>query len=593
MSLPSLAALAAAAVITGSPALAFARQDAAAAWVKANAIAFKTPVAGSGFDDLAGLDAIIGDARVVSLGEPTHGTREAFQMKHRLLEYLVEKKGFSIFSIEANMPESYALNEYVIDGRGDPKKLIAGMYFWTWRTEEVLAMVEWMKAWNEKNPPGAGGTGKSRLQFTGFDMQTPDEAADIAGDFARKHAPELWEKYKTLRKDLKAVTAAGSLGTTARGWTSTTGTLPVGALKGKKLRFSCWIRTENVSEWVGAWVRYDTPAGVNGFNNMQDREIKGTTEWTRQEFTIDVPADVQGINFGFILAGDGAAWFDDVEVELDGAKWDDPTLYSFDFEDDNVNFLSRVSGEYTSTRSEARPHAGKKSLEIRRRPEAEVPKIDPQAVLARAEAFVADLTARRDELITKTSAKDTDWAIQNARVVAQCASMYARQDGFNVRDESMALNVRWILDQNPGQKIVLWAHNGHVSRAGYMGMVSMGKSLSDALGNQMVVFGFATGTGTYTAASQGGGGLKNDHMLVAPGEESVEAVFTASGLPNAILDIRKAKAADPATEWATKQMAMRSIGALAMDRQFFACVPKDAYDVLVWQAETTAARTLK
>jgi len=567
--------------------------DAAAAWVKTNAVAFTTPVAGSGFDDIAGLGAMVGDARVVSLGEPTHGTREAFQMKHRLLEYLVEKKGFSIFSIEASMPEAFALNEYVIDGQGDPRKLIGGMYFWTWNTEEVLAMVEWMKAWNEKNPPGEGGTGKPCLQFTGFDMQTPDEAWDIAKDFMRKHARDLHDKHKGVLKDVKALAKRGVLGGTQSGWTTATGSFPLEPARGKKMRFSCWIRTEGVTEWVGAWARCDTPAGVNGFDNMQDKGITGTTDWTRHEFTIDVPGDTHNINFGFILAGDGAVWFDDVEVELDGVKFEDPERFSFDFENDAVNFLTAGSGEYAVSRTEARPHAGTKSLEIRRRPEREVPKVDPVAVAHAALAVVTDLTARRDELVTKAGAKDTDWAIQNARVVSQCAAMFSSDQGFNVRDQSMAANVLWILDQNPGQKIVLWAHNGHVGKAAYFGMESMGKHLTAALGDQMIVLGFATGAGMYTAVSPGGGGLKSDNVLAPPPEGSVESVFGASGVPNAILDIRTAKPDDPGSGWLTRSTAMRSIGAMAMEQQFFPCVPKDSYDVLVWQAQTTPARTLK
>jgi erythromycin esterase len=40
--------------------------------------------------------------------------------------------GFTIFSIEANMPEAYRLNDYVLNGTGDPAQLIHGMYFRTW-----------------------------------------------------------------------------------------------------------------------------------------------------------------------------------------------------------------------------------------------------------------------------------------------------------------------------------------------------------------------------------------------------------------------------------------------------------------------------
>ena len=98
-------------------------------WIKENAIAFKTVEAENGFEDLAPLKELIGDARIVSLGESTHGSREIFQMKHRLVEFLASEMGFTIFSIEASMPESYRVNDYVLNGKGDPRRLIAGMYF--------------------------------------------------------------------------------------------------------------------------------------------------------------------------------------------------------------------------------------------------------------------------------------------------------------------------------------------------------------------------------------------------------------------------------------------------------------------------------
>src|SRR5262245_60190227 len=72
-------------------------------WFKAHAVPLKTVEAGHGLEDLARLKGMIGDARIVGLGEGTHGTREHFQAKHRLIEFLVEEMGFGIFSIEANM----------------------------------------------------------------------------------------------------------------------------------------------------------------------------------------------------------------------------------------------------------------------------------------------------------------------------------------------------------------------------------------------------------------------------------------------------------------------------------------------------------
>ncbi|MGB1207267.1 MAG: erythromycin esterase family protein [Chitinophagales bacterium] len=113
-------------------------------------------------EDLEILDKLVGDARVVALGENSHGSSEIFKMKHRIIKYLTQNKDFDIFSIEANMPEAYEINDYIIEGKKKPKELIKGMRFWTWKTQEVLSMVKWMKKQNKTN---------NKIQFTGFDMQ--------------------------------------------------------------------------------------------------------------------------------------------------------------------------------------------------------------------------------------------------------------------------------------------------------------------------------------------------------------------------------------------------------------------------------------
>ena len=154
---------------------------AAVSWLRKKALPFATPEAGNGFDDLQKLRKLVGDARIVSLGEDTHGTREFFQMKHRLVEFLASEMGFTLFAIEANMPEAYRMNEYVLTGKGDPRALLKGMYFWTWNTQEVLDMVEWMRAFNQ--------SGRGRIQFLGFDMQTPTVAAANVRSFLLRAEP--------------------------------------------------------------------------------------------------------------------------------------------------------------------------------------------------------------------------------------------------------------------------------------------------------------------------------------------------------------------------------------------------------------------
>ena len=157
-----------------------ARHDSAAAWIGRNAIRLTTVEAGHGFADMEPLRRVVGNARVVALGEATHGTREFFQLKHRMLEFLVSEMGFTAFGIEATMPEAFDIDDYVLTGRGDPGKALAGLYFWTWNTEEVLALIEWMRRWNA-DPRHA-----RKVHFYGFDMQSPSRAARVVQDYLRR-----------------------------------------------------------------------------------------------------------------------------------------------------------------------------------------------------------------------------------------------------------------------------------------------------------------------------------------------------------------------------------------------------------------------
>lgn len=134
------------------------------AWIKTNAIPIRTVLPGQGFEDLRPLEAIVGNARVVGLGEATHGTKEFFQLKHRILEFLVEKEGFTLFGLEADMPEASLLDDYVLTGKGDPAEALAITHP-VWNVKEMLALIRWMRAYNA-NPAHP-----KKLRFYGFDMQ--------------------------------------------------------------------------------------------------------------------------------------------------------------------------------------------------------------------------------------------------------------------------------------------------------------------------------------------------------------------------------------------------------------------------------------
>ncbi|EAU68712.1 succinoglycan biosynthesis [Stigmatella aurantiaca DW4/3-1] len=140
---------------------------AAVAWMKETGVPLKSVEAGQGLEDLAPLKQVLKDTRVVALGEATHGTREFFQLKHRMLEFLVTELGFTVFALEENFAEALAFNEYILEGRGDPRHLLRGS---AWDTEEVLALIQWMRRYNEEP------SHPKKLKFYGVDMQFSPEA---------------------------------------------------------------------------------------------------------------------------------------------------------------------------------------------------------------------------------------------------------------------------------------------------------------------------------------------------------------------------------------------------------------------------------
>ena len=522
---------------------------------------------------------MVGDARIVALGEATHGTREFFQLKHRMLEFLATEMGFTIFSIEANMPEAYRLNDYVLHGKGDPKALLAGMYFWTWNTEEVLAMIEWMREFNK--------SGKARLQFTGFDMQYPGVASANVREFVEQYDSGYLE---SLRAAIDQVNRAQQ---SANGPTFgvATGRFPADVAAGHKIRFSGYIRTEGVTgAAAGLWWRADgADKNVLAFDNMQARGPKGTTDWKQYRIELTIPKETVNINFGAILPGGGTAWFDTLTVDIDGVPWDSAGSVDLDFEQAGKGFY--LGGRGYSVKSDDQVfHTGAHSLRMTRTgPAAENPP-EPTAVAAAWDQVMQHLEQSR-EAYGKQGADSAriDWAIQNARVTRQCAGTWANQ---STRDQNMAQNVAWILNQNPGAKIVLWAHNGHVgaqSRVG--GAHSMGFHLRQQYGKQMMTFGFGFNRGSFQAMG-GAKGLQNFTVGAAP-EGSRDAALAAAGMPVLALDLRRLPVAGPVAEWWNQPHKTREIGAMGGmgDAGYlFDEVAPQLYDALLFVENTTAAQ---
>lgn len=91
---------------------------------------------------------------------------------------------------------------------------------------------------------------------------------------------------------------------------------------GKRLRMTAWVKTKLTSGTAQLWVRVDgewkTDTKSGCFDNMNDRPIKGDTDWTKYSVVVDVPQDSDHVWFGLMLIGTGQIWLDDVTMEAVG-----------------------------------------------------------------------------------------------------------------------------------------------------------------------------------------------------------------------------------------------------------------------------------
>ncbi|HMK87600.1 MAG TPA: protein-L-isoaspartate(D-aspartate) O-methyltransferase [Steroidobacteraceae bacterium] len=116
--------------------------------------------------DLAALLQRVGEARIVLLGEATHGTSEFYRMRGRISRALIEKKGFSFVAIEGDWPDAARIDHFVRHSEYPPSEWTAFARFpaWMWRNLEVREFVDWLRAHNGKL------RASERVAFHGLDL---------------------------------------------------------------------------------------------------------------------------------------------------------------------------------------------------------------------------------------------------------------------------------------------------------------------------------------------------------------------------------------------------------------------------------------
>jgi erythromycin esterase-like protein len=141
-------------------------------------------------DDLAPIFRRIGDARIVMLGEASHGTSEFYTWRSYITRLLIREKGFNFIAVEGDWPDCYRLNRYIKNYPGAGKNAFEVLKefnrwpTWMWANWEIVALAEWLFNYNK------GLQANKKVGFYGLDVYSLWESMESIMQCLRKTDPE-------------------------------------------------------------------------------------------------------------------------------------------------------------------------------------------------------------------------------------------------------------------------------------------------------------------------------------------------------------------------------------------------------------------
>ncbi len=146
------------------------------------------PISGIENQGVPSLLERIGGARVVLIGEATHGTSEFYRLRAEITKELIRKRGFTIVAVEADWPDAARVNDYAqgeAGGGGHRFETFARFPTWMWRNHEVLGFIEWLRGHNaeERDPT-------RKVGFHGLDLYSLFTSIRLVLDYLSKVDPQ-------------------------------------------------------------------------------------------------------------------------------------------------------------------------------------------------------------------------------------------------------------------------------------------------------------------------------------------------------------------------------------------------------------------
>jgi erythromycin esterase len=174
-------------------------ERAALQWLKASGKAFDPSAYGEA--DLAPITAILGKARIIGIGEATHGAHQDQSFKAELIKQLVREGRIQALVLEANRDAGRRFDRYVRLGEGDPAELMrSGSFFRIWKDDEFGGLLLWLRNWNL--------TAANKIRVIGIDNQDAGRDSEFALAFVARFDPAAAARLRSALGSLLPVRGA-------------------------------------------------------------------------------------------------------------------------------------------------------------------------------------------------------------------------------------------------------------------------------------------------------------------------------------------------------------------------------------------------
>ncbi len=534
-------------------------------WVKDNVYSIKSTDPDTYKKDLLFLNKVIDDEKLILLGEGTHGTKEFFEIKDKIVRYLLTQKKFSKLGIEYDLVKGTKVNEYIHGAELDLYEALNEQRGWVWNTEEIANMIKWMRTYAAK-----GG----KIEYSGIDVFRLIESANEAVIFLEKNKVE----------DIDLVTTH---------WSGLFEN-DIAHFVTNRNEFYKRLEAQSLSTYYELVELMQLLVDLYDQHKSELLNTNAKRVWLKKrqlaKTALNRSKHILQFNLNYIFS------WDDWETENQlyrsfGNKVDSlNTLLAATADQDLLNDLSPILEAIKN------PYKGRKyyltELNFQERSDW---KDQVQYAIQR-------IKIRKPLFLARMNEKEID---RLQVLLIDVITLFESFNGYfdkslkriNAREIGLADNVEY-LDQLDEYGTIAWVHNLHATKT-QMNTKSdgdkMGTFLKQRYPDDVLVIGTLFGTGTVQAWDYSGPQRKlNVFEVEAPPVGTLEGLFMEAGCGICLLDLRAIPEEGAVRDWFATNQQFRSIGNYYDSTQpndfFIKGIIPDHFDMIIFIRETTRAQ---